>query len=69
MVTNIEDDNDSGISEAKSNEIANLLRLYHYQEIVFEPIKLSKVYGAAALAGMEDNYIVFSILARVNNSR
>ena len=69
MVTNVEGDNDLGISEPKSNEIENLLRLYHYQEIIFEPIKLSKVYGAASVNGVEDNYIVFSILARVNNSR
>lgn len=54
------------ISEKKRNEIDILLRLFHYEEIIFEPLKLSTVFSAEQMNGLEDKYVVFSILGRVH---
>lgn len=39
-------DGEAAISDQKRGEIDILLRLFHYEEIVFEPMKLSNVFTA-----------------------
>lgn len=44
-----------------------LLKLYHYKEIVFTDLRLSEVYSDEEMEGEQDEYVIFSILARVHN--